>query len=745
VSKPTLNEKRKIGDDHVKILRLFDGVTDGAQNASTFSEDRNMDTKCSVGFYRTPEQFASAMAAEVRHPIDLPTNLQDVLLRNVAWNLSNSNADISRFRLNQVVHMRELAAKLVARDAELKRDVPARAKQIVGDKNLAILEYYTEKLNWPDKEIIRDLTHGFRLVGTMKPSGIFPQKVRLASMTPDQLQQSAKWCRKASVQKIASSGDADLDHTLWNQAIEECGRQWCKGPFTEQEITDLLLTDHWLCNRRFGLKQKAKVRDIDDYSESGVNDCITCIDKLELHDVDDAVSILKTIYEVVSSADEKGSFSFKSFSGTTFSGTLSSVSQKDQLLDWSGKTFDLKAAYKNLFTHDDDRWFTIIALWNPLQKCACFFLQEALPFGASGSVIAFNRCSRLLWAIACYELRVVWFSYFDDFPTLDRVDTAQVTDMAIRSMFLVLGWNLSLDPNKSKPFCKSFAMLGVIVSMEDLAKGDIFVYNKPERIQDIADEIDAVLSSGRCLRPQAASLRGRMQYASNQIFGRIAISTLSTLSEHEFRSRSPFVSSSLREALARFRVLLMSNKPRHFSALGERKPIFVFSDGACEGDGFSHVTIGAVMLDSLDGHKEMFGCQVPQEVVSLWKSDSLTKEQTIAQAEILPAVISRLVWRTRMIGRRIIFCLDNDGARLSLIKGSSASPSSRILINAMLVAEIDFPAWTWFTRVPTHSNPGDAPSRLVLQPCAENLFAKPIAPPSVRAVCNLAIRGQFYD
>ena len=189
----------------------------------------------------------------------------------------------------------------------------------------------------------------------------------------------------------------------------------------------------------------------------------------------------------------------------------------------------------------------------------------------------------------------------------------------------------------------------------------------------------------------------------------------------------------------------MSNKPRHLSVLGERKPIFIFSDGACEGEAFSNVTVGAVMLDSVDGHKEMFGCSVPQEVVVFWKSDSITKEQTIAQAELLPAVLSRLVWRTRMIGRRIIFCLDNDGARLSLIKGSSPSRASRILINSMLIAEVDFPAWIWFTRVPTYSNPGDAPSRLVLEPCAANLFAKRISPPSERALCNLAIRGQFFD
>jgi hypothetical protein len=236
-----------------------------------------------------------------------------------------------------------------------------------------------------------------------------------------------------------------------------------------------------------------------------------------------------------------------------------------------------------------------------------------------------------------------------------------------------------------------------------------------------------------------------MHYAANQIFGRLAISTLATLTDHEYRSRSPFINADLRDALVRFRVLIMDNKPRHLSAAGERKPIFVFSDGACEGSNFEKVSVGAVMLDSLDGTKQMFGCLVPVVVTDFWKTDDPTKEQTIAQAELLPVVLARLIWRRRMRGRRIIFCIDNDGARLSLIKGTSSSRSSRILINAMLLSEVDFPAWIWYARVPTASNPGDAPSRLVLVPNESNLFAECIGPPSNATIEGLAVRGLFKD
>jgi hypothetical protein len=262
-----------------------------------------------------------------------------------------------------------------------------------------------------------------------------------------------------------------------------------------------------------------------------------------------------------------------------------------------------------------------------------------------------------------------------------------------------------------------------------------------ELIIQLAEAIGKVLDSGKCMRPMAANLRGRMQYASNQIFGRVALSLLAELSQHQFHSSSPFISVELREALVWFRVLILTERPRTLSLLGERKPVFIFSDGACEGDRFNNVTVGAVLFDAANGTKEMFGCSICKEVVDFWKSDSPDKDQTIAQAEILPAILSRVIWRRYLLHRRVVFCLDNDSARLSLIKGTSASPSSRILIRSNLQAETVSMSFSWYARVPTHSNPGDGPSRLQLIPGPENLFATCVNAPPDDLIIQLAISG----
>jgi hypothetical protein len=177
------------------------------------------------------------------------------------------------------------------------------------------------------------------------------------------------------------------------------------------------------------------------------------------------------------------------------------------------------------------------------------------------------------------------------------------------------------------------------------------------------------------------------------------------------------------------------------SLLGERKPVLVFTDGACEGESFEIVTIGALLYDTLDGAKEMFGTNVPGSVVKLWQSEFPGKEQTISQAETLPLILARVVWGSRISTRRVYFCLDNNGVRFAMLKGTSFSLAKWYLMRRFFELEYENPSFYWFLRVPSICNPADGPSRLLLEPSSDNLHAKCIAPPSaefIEAICGLA-------
>ena len=130
-----------------------------------------------------------------------------------------------------------------------------------------------------------------------------------------------------------------------------------------------------------------------------------------------------------------------------------------------------------------------------------------------------------------------------------------------------------------------------------------------------------------------------------------------------------------------------------------------------------------------------------RSVVQIWQSEFPWKEQTISQAETLPLIIARVLWGSRIATRRVYFCLDNNGVRFAMLKGTSNSLANRYLRRRFFELEFENPSFYWLLRVPSICNPADGPSRLLLEPSPDNLHAKCISPPSaefIEAMCGLA-------
>jgi hypothetical protein len=134
--------------------------------------------------------------------------------------------------------------------------------------------------------------------------------------------------------------------------------------------------------------------------------------------------------------------------------------------------------------------------------------------------------------------------------------------------------------------------------------------------------------------------------------------------------------------------------------------------------------MGAVVVDTVTGMSRMFGGAVPPELVADWRSDG--RIQTIGQAELLPVLMCRLTFSELLRHRRVFYYIDNDSARMALIKGHSPSVSSYRIISAIAKLEVESQSWSWYSRIPSHSNPSDGPSRSRLVAAAENLFSTPV-------------------
>ena len=64
-----------------------------------------------------------------------------------------------------------------------------------------------------------------------------------------------------------SSGDHEKDVKLWDKTLQEVAAGWLIGPYQWEELP----ADH-VVSHRFPLEQSGKMRPIDDYSRSGVNE-----------------------------------------------------------------------------------------------------------------------------------------------------------------------------------------------------------------------------------------------------------------------------------------------------------------------------------------------------------------------------------------------------------------------------------------------------------------------------------------
>ena len=697
---------------HYKVVRLLDSGDDRANKAV-------------CGVFRSPEEFIQ-QARCIKHPVDLNTPIPDSVKKTLFWMLTTAPDEVAKSRLQKIQMMRKFVQNFeLVTEVNKEKHRSANHTIILKSKRLKLLKHILNEIHYPDLDIASDIAEGMPVVGRLKKSNIFPYKLTQASMHVSDLKLHAQTLRKGLLEKIANPRyrDETIDKAVWDETVEECDKDWLSGPFTEQQL-ETLLGDNFLVARRFGLQQGPKIRTIDDYSENGVNSTVSCSDKLDLHTVDDYVGLLKLACNAV---DSQGRVCIPLNTGEIMHGHIPKGHSVDSFRNWFGKTYDLKAAYRQIPNRESEHWCCVIAVYCPTSRTTKLFLQHTLAFGQVGAVYGFNRAARAIWAALTTFIRVLSLNFYDDFPAAELEKNIKTADLVFKAFFILTGWDLSLS--KDKPFAKTFVMLGVTMNLTETTTCVLQVENKPERIANIVESLRAVQLAGKMSSGETAIIKGKLQFASYQIHGRVALQVIRLLNLHQFATKNQTLSSDLLAAIDQVIIYLTVGGPRRLDFMGDQHPILIFTDGACEGENFSSVSIGSVILDTRTMTAVMFGFLAPSNLVQSWKSEG--REQTIGQAELLPVLLSRIYLQGACRNRRLIFCIDNDSARFSLIRGSSPNLASQLIIHELNKLECHEQTWTWFARVPTASNPGDGPSRLNLVPGPSNHFARVVAAPQI--------------
>ena len=114
-------------------------------------------------------------------------------------------------------------------------------------------------------------------------------------------------------------------------------------------------------------------------------------------------------------------------------------------------------------------------------------------------------------------------------------------------------------------------------------------------------------------------------------------------------------------------------------------------------------------MDTLGGKPEVYDGEIPADLIHHWQSTG--QQQVISQAELAVVVAMRHMLKQRLAGRRVIYFIDNEAAKFSLLKGTSGKVSMQQLTATFHAVDLAFPPIAWVERIPSESNPSDAPSR----------------------------------
>ena len=135
----------------------------------------------------------------------------------------------------------------------------------------------------------------------------------------------------------------------------------------------------------------------------------------------------------------------------------------------------------------------------------------------------------------------------------------------------------------------------------------------------------------------------------------------------------------------------------------------VFTNGAYEPCTDCLASIGGVLVSPGGQLVQCFGEHVPSSLVQSLLAFS---NHPTYEIKVLPVLLATKLWMRFLTGCPTVFFLDNVAARASYIKGCGANPHAASFIKEFVQLEARLKIYSWFGRVPSHSNISDSPSRL---------------------------------
>eukprot|EP00435_Cladocopium_sp_Y103_P038153 s357_g10.t1 len=640
-------------------------------------------TLCVFGCYRSQQQFVD-VARQLWHPYDELKNLPDAMIKCLFWYLSSAPADITKYRVEGIHKLQKLNAALTTLETNLHQQMNRDVARVLQGKNVLLMRQTAEDMKWPDMKLFDEMTDGFTFTGILV-------LVAFSNLRP------------AILGRLKLTASDELLSELVQVTEKEKSQGWLEGPFDTDGVTKMLGAE-WLPVRRFGVKQKAKVRPIDDFRENNLNQTFGSVERPELRTMDHVLWSLVVLAQHLTFHER---MVFRLSDGSVLEGEVHSE-WKRLKPSFKVTCVDLQSAYKQLATHPSEQKRTVVTLWDKDSGKPMCYVSRVLPFGASASVHHFLRVSSFLHA-AGLHVGLCWATYFDDFAVLTHECHEKSALNTALSLFEIFGFRYSQD--KLLPFDKKTELLGVELDLTNVDSGFIKVRNKQSRVDETVGFLEKILDDGAFLASEMPSKLGKLQYAEAQLWGRCGRLALADIRElaNSGMGRMQLDHSTCR-AIGLLKDKLKTGKPKTLRISRKERPVLVFTDGSLEYENGEPVaSIGGVCIEP-NGAVQVFGASVPMELLNIWMEDG-EKEHAIGLVELYAVLVALHTWQVELQQNRLLIFVDNWPVVDALVKGVSGQSTWRDLLMTYEMLDERIQPLAWVARVPSSSNPADPPSR----------------------------------
>ena len=153
----------------------------------------------------------------------------------------------------------------------------------------------------------------------------------------------------------------------------------------------------------------------------------------------------------------------------------------------------------------------------------------------------------------------------------------------------------------------------------------------------------------------ASQLRGRLVFSNSQTFGRAGALAYSALTKKASEGgHSTYMGKDFINSLRWWSSYFTTAKPRKVPVGKQRRPLYIFTDGACEPSLKNRMGMeagyGAVMFDPEDKSLHSFGGSIGEALLDVLL-DGGTTTQIVGQAELIPCLAAKEIWHTKMQGK----------------------------------------------------------------------------------------------